>query len=162
MSEFVWRFANRADGNDLLTLLGDTDVSFDGYPTDPASWFDWLASLDWIASGNEPQSGSDPTGQWWVGEARVFEIPTARRELETQVDKLSRAEAFLAMTEYLWRFANRRGANQVADVVSILRASVSSAELGNFWEDWVKSVRWVLAGNPVQSGPPLSDDVFNG
>ena len=44
MSEFVWRFGQRA-GDDLITLIGDTSIEQDGGPTDPAAWDDWLACV---------------------------------------------------------------------------------------------------------------------
>ncbi|MGM1017302.1 MAG: hypothetical protein ACQEW8_07175 [Actinomycetota bacterium] len=153
MSEFVWRFAKRADGNDLFTLLGDTDVAFDGYPTDPAAWFDWLASLDWIEAGNEPLTGADPHGQWWANETRAFLMPSPRALPGARDATISRAEAYLAMTEYLWRFANGPSGNQIAEVVATLREHIDHPEDGALWSEWEESVRWVLAGNAPQSGP---------
>lgn len=44
MSDYIWRYANRA-GDDLITLLGDTELMSDGEPTDPAAWSDWLESI---------------------------------------------------------------------------------------------------------------------
>jgi hypothetical protein len=55
MSEFIWRFGHRA-GDDLITLIGDTDLERDGWPTDPAAWEDWLECVDWVRSG-EPLRG---------------------------------------------------------------------------------------------------------
>lgn len=56
MSDFLWEYANRA-GDDLLTLIGDTDLEADRQPTDPAAWSDWLASVERIRAGNPPRSG---------------------------------------------------------------------------------------------------------
>lgn len=50
MSNFIWEYGQRA-GDDLITLLGDTDLEADGEPTDPAAWEDWLASIRRIKSG---------------------------------------------------------------------------------------------------------------
>lgn len=55
MSNFIWEYAQRA-GDDLLTLIGDTDLQGDGEPTDPAAWEDWLASIRRIKSGLPPRS----------------------------------------------------------------------------------------------------------
>lgn len=50
MSEFIWRFACRA-GDDLLTLVGDTDLLDDGEPTDPAVWDDWMECIRAVRAG---------------------------------------------------------------------------------------------------------------
>lgn len=50
MAEFVWQFAQRA-GDDLLTLLGDTDIQGDGLPFDPAAWDDWLDCVRHVKAG---------------------------------------------------------------------------------------------------------------
>jgi hypothetical protein len=55
MSDFIWQFGQRA-GDDLLTLLGDTDLQADGEPTDPASWEDWLRSVAKIRAGFPPRA----------------------------------------------------------------------------------------------------------
>lgn len=57
MSEFVWRFGCRA-GDDLMTLIGDTHLESDGWPTDPAAWDDWLDCLDSVRSGGPLRPGS--------------------------------------------------------------------------------------------------------
>jgi len=54
MSDFIWRFAQRA-GDDLLTLIGDTGLESDGQPTDPAAWEDWIDSAARIKSGRPPR-----------------------------------------------------------------------------------------------------------
>lgn len=56
MDEFILRYAERVAVNDLLTLVGDTDLERDGMPTDPAAWDDWLDSAKWILAGNVPSS----------------------------------------------------------------------------------------------------------
>jgi hypothetical protein len=50
MSEFLWRYAQRA-GDDLITLVGDTEIEADGGPTDPAAWDDWLACVRNVKAG---------------------------------------------------------------------------------------------------------------
>jgi hypothetical protein len=50
MSEFIWRFACRA-GDDLLTLVGDTELLEDGEPTDPAAWDDWTDCVRAVRAG---------------------------------------------------------------------------------------------------------------
>ena len=50
MSEFVWRYAQRA-GDDLITLVGDTGLEADGDPTDPAARDDWLACVRDVKAG---------------------------------------------------------------------------------------------------------------
>lgn len=55
MSDFIWRFAQRA-GDDLITLLGDTALEADGAPTDPAAWEDWVNCVDRIRSGVPPRA----------------------------------------------------------------------------------------------------------
>jgi hypothetical protein len=41
MSLFLQQYAERA-GDDLLTLIGDTQLLSDNRPNDPAAWEDWL------------------------------------------------------------------------------------------------------------------------
>jgi hypothetical protein len=60
MTDFIWKFANRA-GDDLLTLLGDTDIMADGGPTDPAAWEDWKRSVAKIREGVPPRE-TGPNG----------------------------------------------------------------------------------------------------
>ena len=55
MSNFIWEYAQRA-GDDLITLLGDTDLEANGQPTDLAAWEDWLESIKRIKSGLPPRS----------------------------------------------------------------------------------------------------------
>jgi hypothetical protein len=50
MSEFLWLYAQRA-GDDLITLVGDTELEADGNPTDPAAWDDWLACVRDVKAG---------------------------------------------------------------------------------------------------------------
>ena len=50
MTEFIWRYGQRA-GDDLITLIGDTEIQPDGGPTDPAAWEDWLACVRSSAAG---------------------------------------------------------------------------------------------------------------
>lgn len=54
MTDFIWEFAQRA-GDDLMTLIGDTEIEADGDPTDPAAWDDWRASVAKIRSGQTPR-----------------------------------------------------------------------------------------------------------
>ena len=58
MSEFVWRFACRA-GDDLLTLVGDTELMGDGEPTDPAAWDDWGECVRAVLRGGALRQGPD-------------------------------------------------------------------------------------------------------
>lgn len=155
MSEYLWRFVTRADGNDLITLLGDTDVALDGVPFDEASWYDWLSSLDWVVAGHEPHTGSDGVGEWWAHETRRLEGPrevdgVVRRDHEVTV-----SEGFLAMTEYLWRIANRPGGNNIARAVEAVRiafASENAAVGSEVWRDWLDSIEWIQSGRPAQTG----------
>lgn len=57
MSAFIWQYAQRA-GDDLLTLVGDTDLEADGQPTDPAAWDDWLACVRQIRGGLPPRGSN--------------------------------------------------------------------------------------------------------
>jgi hypothetical protein len=57
MTDFIWRFAQSA-GDDLITLLGDTELEADGQPSDAASWEDWMASVSRIRDGDPPRSGA--------------------------------------------------------------------------------------------------------
>lgn len=57
MSAFVWDFAQRA-GDDLLTLIGDTEIMTDGRSTDPAAWDDWLACVQRVRMAEELRPGS--------------------------------------------------------------------------------------------------------
>ncbi len=58
MSEFLWRYAQRA-GDDLITLLGDTEIEADGGPTDPAAWDDWLACVRDVKTGRPLRQPQD-------------------------------------------------------------------------------------------------------
>lgn len=55
MTDFIWEFGQSA-GDDLLTLIGDTDIEADGGPTDPGAWESWLESVAKIRSGRGPRS----------------------------------------------------------------------------------------------------------
>jgi len=55
MTDYIWRFAETA-GDDLITLIGDTDIGVDGQPADPAAWDDWLASVHRILAGQQPRT----------------------------------------------------------------------------------------------------------
>lgn len=57
MSDYIWRYAQLA-GDDLITLLGDTELEADGQPTDPAAWEDWLVSVERIKAGHPPRGDS--------------------------------------------------------------------------------------------------------
>ena len=57
MTDFVWEFAQRA-GDDLLTLIGDTEIESDGEPADLAAWDDWLDSVRKIQAGESPRGGT--------------------------------------------------------------------------------------------------------
>jgi hypothetical protein len=57
MSEYIWRFAERA-GDDLATLLGDTGRLPNGQLGDPAAWDDWIECVRHIQGGNEPRGGN--------------------------------------------------------------------------------------------------------
>jgi|GEM_PF-2151813 len=54
MTDFIWRFAQRA-GDDLTTLIGDTELAADGGPFDAAAWDDWQASVARIRAGKPPR-----------------------------------------------------------------------------------------------------------
>ena len=55
MTDYIWRYAQIA-GDDLITLVGDTDIEADGAPTDPAAWDDWLVSVRRILEGRPPRT----------------------------------------------------------------------------------------------------------
>jgi hypothetical protein len=57
MTDYIWRFSLVA-GDDLVTLLSDTEIEEDGRPSDPAAWDDWLASVARIKAGRSPRDGS--------------------------------------------------------------------------------------------------------
>lgn len=57
MSDYIWRYAQLA-GDDLITLLGDTELEADGQSTDPAAWEDWIASVERIKAGQPPRADS--------------------------------------------------------------------------------------------------------
>lgn len=54
MSDYIWQYAQQA-GDDLMTLLGDTQLERDGMPGDPAAWEDWQASVAKIRAGRAPR-----------------------------------------------------------------------------------------------------------
>jgi hypothetical protein len=60
MSDYLWQYAQSA-GDDLITLLGDTELEADGEPTDPAAWSDWLRSVERIKTGTPPRSEAPST-----------------------------------------------------------------------------------------------------
>lgn len=57
MTDFIWQFAQRA-GDDLITLIGDTEIAAGGGPFDAAAWDDWLSSVERIRAGKPPGSDS--------------------------------------------------------------------------------------------------------
>lgn len=54
MSDYIWRYGMSA-GDDLITLLGDTELEMDGEPHDPAAWDDWMESVRKIRAGKPPR-----------------------------------------------------------------------------------------------------------
>ncbi|NIJ11159.1 hypothetical protein FHU38_001503 [Saccharomonospora amisosensis] len=78
MTDFIWQFAQRA-GDDLITLIGDTEIEADGGPFDPAAWEDWLTSVAKIREGKPPREADggpvDPTAfeHWLAREAKTRE-----------------------------------------------------------------------------------------
>lgn len=54
MTDFIWQFAQRA-GDDLITLIGDTEIEEDGGPFDAAAWDDWQTSVAKIRAGEPPR-----------------------------------------------------------------------------------------------------------
>jgi hypothetical protein len=56
MSDYIWRYGMSA-GDDLITLIGDTELEADGGPKDPAAWDDWMASVERIKAGRLPRVG---------------------------------------------------------------------------------------------------------
>lgn len=95
MSGFVWSYARRGAGDDLITLLGDTGLTSDGRPFDYAAWEAWVESIEWIKSGRFPrtrESSSPAESPQGAGS------PT-----------LTSREGFLAATDFLWEYASRAG-----------------------------------------------------
>ena len=60
---------------------------------------------------------------------------------------LSSRQAFLAMTEFIWRYAQSAG----DDLLTLIGDTGIESDGGPTdpaaWEDWSDSVAWVLAGN---------------
>ena len=116
MSRFVAQFAERA-GNDLITLLGDIHTEADGRPTDPAAWSDWLKCTGFAGLEGSPAGTSGPTSK---------PPPSSTPEA-----------AFLAMKNFLWKFAERAG-----DDLAGFRAEVEVDSYGRpvnhvIWSEWV-------------------------
>jgi hypothetical protein len=54
MALFINDFFQRAEGNDLITLLADLTMLADGRPLDPASWEDWQNAVQRVKAGEQP------------------------------------------------------------------------------------------------------------
>lgn len=149
--EFVWRFANRAEGNDLIRLISDTLLGEGSGPHDPAAWWDWVSSADWVEVGNEPQTGADPADSR-MSDDRVFVMPEPREvEYEEQGStELSLAEAFVVMTEFVGRFLSRYEQNSIGDLLEVLKVGADDEVDAVAWRNWVSSVGWVLHGNTLR------------
>ena len=133
MSDFVWAYARRGAGDDLLTLIGDTGLLEDGRPTDPAAWEDWVESMDWIADGNPPRTGSSTS---------YPDSPT-----EEAVSLTSR-EGFLITSDFLWEYGNREGDHLLAFLLDIALKDDGQPTNPRIWPDWLDSVKWIRSGNP--------------
>lgn len=149
--EFVWRFAKRAEGNDLIRLISDTSLGESSGPHDPAAWWDWVSSADWVEVGNEPQTGADPADSW-MSDDRVFVMPEPREvEYEEQEStELSLAEAFVVMTQFVGRFLSRYEQNRIEDLLEVLKVGADDEVDAVAWGNWVSSVGWVLHGNTLR------------
>ncbi len=53
--EFLWQYARRGAGDDLITLVGDVELMDDGEPADPAAWGDWLECVRHVKAGLPPR-----------------------------------------------------------------------------------------------------------
>lgn len=51
MSRFVHAYAARADGYDLIDLMGAIWLQRDGMPSDPAQWQDWIRCVEAVKAG---------------------------------------------------------------------------------------------------------------
>lgn len=158
--EFVWRFAKRAEGNDLIRLISDTVLGKGSGPHAPAAWWDWVSSTDWVEAGNEPQTGADPADSW-MSDDRVFVMPEPSEvEYEEQDStELSLAEAFVVMSEFVGRFLSRYEQNSIDDLLEVLKVGADDEVDAVAWRNWVSSVGWVLQGNTLRKSD--WDDVLS-
>jgi hypothetical protein len=71
---------------------------------------------------------------------------------DTSSDSLSPREAFLAMSDFLWRYAERAG----DDLITLLGDTTIEADGGPTdaaaWYDWLDSVTRIKTGTPPRSG----------
>jgi hypothetical protein len=54
-TEFLWQYARRGAGDDLITLLADVELLDDGEPADPAARGDWLECVRHVKAGLPPR-----------------------------------------------------------------------------------------------------------
>jgi len=137
MSDFVWAYARRGAGDDLITLLGDTGLTSDGRPFDSAAWEDWVESIEWIKSGRFPRTreSSSPA-----------ESPQGAGSLT-----LTSREGFLAATDFLWEYASRAGDHLLALLDDMTLANDGQSADRRIRRDWLASVDWIRSGNPTRN-----------
>ena len=64
---------------------------------------------------------------------------------------LTSRQAFLAMTEFIWRYAQSAGDDLLTLIGDTGIESDGEPTDPAAWEDWSESVAWVLAGNTPRS-----------
>ena len=57
VSDYLWEYSRTA-GDDVLTLIGDTDIETDGIPFDAAALSEWMQSVERIKGGVAPRSST--------------------------------------------------------------------------------------------------------
>jgi len=70
---------------------------------------------------------------------------------ETTDDRLTDAQAFQAMSDFLWQFARRAGDDLITLLGDIEPLADGRPTDAAAWDDWLESVRRIRAGLPPRT-----------
>lgn len=70
---------------------------------------------------------------------------------ETADGKISYREAFLVMTEFIWRYAQREGDDLAALMTYIGRASEAGSSGDAAWKEWLGYVEYLASGGALRA-----------
>ncbi|MCZ9883147.1 hypothetical protein [Arthrobacter sp. B2a2-09] len=137
MTEFLLRYSKSIGGeDDLITLLGDTDILDDGGTADPAAWLDWLVCVRDVLEGQL-------VGNTLTEDAAFFAATGWKRE-----KTLTDSAAFFAAVEFIWKHARRFGDKLHSLLDAVTREANEGSGDSSIWEDWTECVQHVMAGLP--------------
>lgn len=73
---------------------------------------------------------------------------------ESLDSSLSSWDAFLAMTEFVWRFIDRLGRDDLYALLEEIRVERDGTPTNPAaWGDWQECVDWIRSGHAPRSGP---------